>query len=146
MRYFLGADVGSTKTHMAVADENGRVTAFAHSGAGNHQSVGYDGLLRSLQAGLEKLLAFGSFTLDDLAGAGFGVAGYDWPSDFAPLTAVIDKLGLPCPYEMVNDAMPALLACARGGWAWPWFRAQAAIAGAEIRSTNEKALSPASAF
>ncbi len=116
MRYFLGADVGSTKTHMAVADENGRVTAFAHSGAGNHQSVGYDGLLRSLQAGLEKLLAFGSFTLDDLAGAGFGVAGYDWPSDFAPLTAVIDKLGLPCPYEMVNDAMPALLACARGGW------------------------------
>ncbi len=116
MRYFLGADVGSTKTHMAVAGEDGRVIAFAQSGAGNYQSAGYDGMLLALQDGLAQLLAAGSFALDDLAGAGFGVAGYDWPSDFAPLTAVIDQLDLPCPYEMVNDAMPALLACARGGW------------------------------
>jgi N-acetylglucosamine kinase-like BadF-type ATPase len=116
MRYFLGADVGSTKTHMAVADENGQVIAFAHSGAGNHQSVGYEGMLRSLQDGLQQLLSSGEFAGYDLAGAGFGVSGYDWPSDVAPLTSVIDQLGLPCPHEMVNDAMPALLACARGGW------------------------------
>ena len=116
MRYFLGADIGSTKTHMAIADENGRVVGFAHSGAGNYQSVGYDGMLRALEAGLQQVIANSELSLEDLAGAGFGVAGYDWPSDKEPLTAVIDQLGLPCPWTMVNDAMPALLACARGGW------------------------------
>ena len=116
MRYFLGADVGSTKTHMAIANENGRVVGFAHSGPGNYQSVGYDGMLAALQEGLQQVMAQSKLSLGDLAGAGFGVSGYDWPSDKPPLTAVIDKLGLPCPYGMVNDAVPALLACAKGGW------------------------------
>ena len=116
MRYFLGADIGSTKTHMAIADESGHVVGFAHSGAGNYQSVGYDGMLLALEAGLQQVLLNSKLSLNDLNGAGFGVAGYDWPSDIAPLTAVIDRLGLPCPWAMVNDAMPALLACARGGW------------------------------
>ena len=117
MRYFLGADIGSTKTHMAIADESGHVVGFAHSGAGNYQSVGYDGMLLALEAGLQQVLLNSKLSLNDLNGTGFGVAGYDWPSDIAPLTAVIDRLGLPCPWAMVNDAMPALLACARGGWA-----------------------------
>ena len=116
MRYFLGADVGSTKTHMAIAGENGRVVGFAHSAAGNYQSVGYEGMFAALQKGLRQALAQSDLSLDDLAGAGFGVAGYDWPSDKPPLTAVIDSLGLPCPYRMVNDAVPALLACAKDGW------------------------------
>ena len=74
MRYFLGADVGSTKTHMAVADENGRVIAFVHSGPGNHQSVGYDGMLRTLRNGLQFTLfggIYGFLFMLALYGVGF---------------------------------------------------------------------------
>ena len=34
-RYFLGVDVGGTKTHALIADENGRMTDFGRSGPGN---------------------------------------------------------------------------------------------------------------
>ncbi len=49
MRYFLGIDVGSSKTHAVIADETGRCTGFGRSDGGNHQVVGYSGLARALQ-------------------------------------------------------------------------------------------------
>lgn len=114
MRYFLGADVGSTKTHVAIADETGQIVGFGKSGAGNYQVVGYDGMFHALQQGLQQALAQAQVTA--VAGAGFGIAGYDWPSDIPAMTAVIDKLGLVGSFGMVNDAVPALFAAAEDGW------------------------------
>jgi N-acetylglucosamine kinase-like BadF-type ATPase len=51
----------------------------------------------------------------DLAGAGFGVAGCDFPSDREPHLQAISKLGLSCPVEVVNDGMNGLLAGATCG-------------------------------
>lgn len=116
MRYFLGADLGSTKTHIALADETGQVVGFGKAGPGNHQGVGYDGMLHALQQGLQLALAQAQIPLDPIAGAGFGIAGYDWPSDKAAMMGVIDRLGLSCPVGMVNDAVPALFAAAKDSW------------------------------
>ena len=116
MRYFLGADLGSTKTHIAIADEAGLIVGFGCSGPGNHQGVGYDGMLHALQDGLQQALAQGQIPIEAIVGAGFGIAGYDWPSDKPAITDVIDKLGLNCPIGMVNDAVPALFAAAEDGW------------------------------
>lgn len=116
MRYFLGADLGSTKTHMAVADENGRIVGFARSGPGNHQGVGYDGMLRALQEGLAGAFEQSSLTVSQIAGAGFGIAGYDWPSDEPSMVETIGQLELSCPIGMVNDAVPALFAGAEDSW------------------------------
>ena len=44
MRYFLGADLGATKTHTLIVDENGNMLGFGESGPGNHETVGYDGM------------------------------------------------------------------------------------------------------
>lgn len=44
-----------------------------------------------------------------VAGAGFGVAGYDFPSDREGHLQAIATLGLPCPAEVVNDGMNGLL-------------------------------------
>ncbi len=52
----------------------------------------------------------------DIAGAGFGVAGYDWPSERADTLAAIHTLGLACPVEAVNDTLIGLLAGASQGW------------------------------
>ncbi len=116
MRYFLGVDVGGTKTHLLIADEQGRVVGFGHSGPGNPQSVGYDGMYASLHHGLKQVLHSSRLTLADLSGAGFGIAGYDWPSVRPPMLEVLHKLGVTCPLEIVNDTIPGLVAGARDGW------------------------------
>ncbi len=40
MRYFLGVDVGATKTHALIADEAGAGVGFGAGGPGNHEVVG----------------------------------------------------------------------------------------------------------
>lgn len=51
-----------------------------------------------------------------IAGAGFGVAGYDWPSERQPTLEAIATLGLTCPADAVNDTIIGLLAGAEQGW------------------------------
>jgi N-acetylglucosamine kinase-like BadF-type ATPase len=110
MNYFLGIDVGSSKTHALIADENGRCIGFGKAWGGNHQVVGYDGLDDVLQQSFEQACQAANVTAGQIAGAGFGVAGYDFPSDRAAHLGAIAKLGLPCPVDVVNDGVNGLLA------------------------------------
>jgi N-acetylglucosamine kinase-like BadF-type ATPase len=116
MRYFLGVDGGGTKTHAVVADETGQAVGFAHGGPGNHESIGFDGMATVLQAVTTGALANAGITADQLAGAGFGLGGYDWPSDVEPTHRVIEGLGLNTPFAAANDAMIALIGGASEGW------------------------------
>jgi len=116
MRYYLGADLGATKTHTLIVDETGRALGFGESGPANHESVGYDGMFQSMHDGLEQALRTSGLKKGDISGAGFGVAGYDWPSEIEATTSVIDRLGLSAPYKFVNDAVPGLIAGSEEGW------------------------------
>jgi len=49
MKYFLGVDIGGTKSHGMISDETGRVVGFGRAMAGNWESVGYDGLQQALE-------------------------------------------------------------------------------------------------
>ena len=46
---------------------------------------------------------------DQIAGAGFGIAGYDFPSESGDHLQVIATLGLSCPLEIVNDGVNGLI-------------------------------------
>lgn len=116
MRYYLGADLGATKTHTLIVDETGRALGFGESGPGNHESVGYDGMFQAMQSGLEQALCLAGLKKEDITGAGFGVAGYDWTSEVEATVSVIDRLGLKAPYKFVNDAVPGLIAGSEAGW------------------------------
>jgi N-acetylglucosamine kinase-like BadF-type ATPase len=116
MNYFLGADLGATKTHTLIADEMGRALGFGESGPANHEDVGYDGMFESMRSGMEQALQASGLEKADITGAGFGVAGYDWPSETEAIAAVIDRLGLQAPYKFVNDSVPGLVAGAEEGW------------------------------
>lgn len=116
MRYYLGADLGATKTHTLIVDETGRALGFGESGPANHESVGYDGMFQSMHDGLEQALRSARLKKEQISGAGFGVAGYDWPSEIEATVAVIDRLGLNAPYKFVNDAVPGLIAGSDEGW------------------------------
>jgi N-acetylglucosamine kinase-like BadF-type ATPase len=54
-------------------------------------------------------------TKDQIVGAGFGVAGYDFPSDREAHLHAIATLGLTCPVEVVNDGWNGLFAAATQG-------------------------------
>jgi N-acetylglucosamine kinase-like BadF-type ATPase len=115
-QYYLGIDAGGSKTHALLADDHGYAVGFAEGGPGNHQGVGYDGARRALQEVTDKVLAMAGIERSQIAGAGFGLAGFDWNSQLPAHQEVVDTLGLCCPYEIVNDAVVGLLAGAPEGW------------------------------
>ena len=116
MPYFLGADLGATKTHTLIVDETGATLGFGESGPGNHEVVGYDGMFNAMHIGMEHALHAAGLTKADISGAGFGVAGFDWPSEYEITAKTIERLGLSSPYKFVNDAVPGLVAGAEEGW------------------------------
>ena len=116
MQYFLGTDVGGTKTHTAICDQNGQVVGVGKSGPGNPQNVGFDGLRATLQSGLKQALGRAGISAGQISAAGFGIAGYDWPSALPQMEQVIQTLGLGGPFQVVNDTIPGLVAGARDGW------------------------------
>jgi N-acetylglucosamine kinase-like BadF-type ATPase len=115
-RYFLGVDIGATKSHALIADETGKVLGVGQAGPGNHEVVGYEGLREALAEITSQALSSADLRRSDIAGAGFGVAGYDWPSERAETLAAIATLGLSCRLEAVNDTLIGLMAGASSGW------------------------------
>ena len=115
MKYFLGIDVGSSKTHALITDETGQCVGFGKSGGGNHQGVGYEKLTSVLEESFGRAREMSGVAKADIVAAGFGVAGYDFPSDRAGHLQAIAALGLSCPVEVVNDGMNGLLAGATRG-------------------------------
>jgi N-acetylglucosamine kinase-like BadF-type ATPase len=115
MKYFLGIDVGSSKTHALIVDETGQCVGFGKAWGGNQQGVGYDGLLNVLEESFESAKKMLGVENPQIMGAGFGVAGYDFPSDRDQHLHTISKLGLSCPIEVVNDGWNGLFAGATYG-------------------------------
>jgi N-acetylglucosamine kinase-like BadF-type ATPase len=73
-------------------------------------------MFQSMHSGMEQALRMAGLTKDEITGAGFGVAGYDWPSEIDATVSVIDRLGLKAPYKFVNDAVLGLVAGSEEGW------------------------------
>jgi len=116
MKYFLGVDVGGSKTYALITKADGRVVGFGEAGAGNHEGVGYDGLTKVLTESTQKALTAAGISMKDITAAGFGVAGYDWASERKDTLNAIAQMGLECPLEAVNDTVVGLLAGAKNGW------------------------------
>ena len=91
---YLGVDVGSSKTHALITDGAGKALGFGEGGAGNHEVVGYPGLIRAVKDTVGQALRAAGITVADLGGAGFGVSGYDWPSEKEPTLKAISVLGI----------------------------------------------------
>ena len=116
MRYFLGVDIGGSKSHALVADEEGQALGFGEGGPGNWEVVGWDGLTAMLRTITDQALAAAGLGKKQIAAAGYGIAGYDWPSEAEPTRQAIESVGLNGPYAFVNDTVVGLLAGASEGW------------------------------
>lgn len=108
--------MGGTKTHALLTDQNGQVSAFTYAGPGNWESVGYAGLTAVLQELTNRILKKTDIDLDQIAGVGMGIAGFDWPSQKQAHLDAIAPLGFNCPLSIVNDSILGIIAGTQQGW------------------------------
>lgn len=115
-RYLLGVDIGNTKTHAMVSDLEGQVLGFTEGGCGSYEVLGSDGYAQKLKIITTEALELASVPPQAVAGMGFGLAGYDWPSEKPIMEAGIKALGIDAPFAFDNDVMIGLIAGAESGW------------------------------
>ena len=72
---YLGVDIGGTKSHAMLADQVGRVVGFGEGGAGNYETVGWEGLRQTLHDIVEGALSSAGAAKEQIRGAGFGIGG-----------------------------------------------------------------------
>jgi N-acetylglucosamine kinase-like BadF-type ATPase len=116
MRYFLGVDVGNTKSHALICDEEGTAVGFGIGGSGNHESIGKEAFQNLLLDIVNQAITSSKISRKDIAAAGFGIAGFDWSEDTPMMREIIDSLGLNAPYRLMNDSGPGLFAGSNNGW------------------------------
>jgi N-acetylglucosamine kinase-like BadF-type ATPase len=114
--YFLGVDIGNTKSHALISDEQGNVLGFSKAGCGNHEIIGYELFADLIQLLVGDALTSAGISSQAVKAAGFGIAGYDWPSQYEALYKGIQLIDLGGPLAMVNDTVIGLVAGAPQGW------------------------------
>ena len=93
-QYILGMDIGGSKSHACIFTMNGELIGSAMGGQGNPDNVGIDGLVSVANDTIRIACQTGGITTDEIIGAGFGIAGYDWPSQTEGFEDAIEKLRL----------------------------------------------------
>jgi N-acetylglucosamine kinase-like BadF-type ATPase len=116
MPYFLGIDIGGTKSHALITDEFGKVIGFSAHGSGNWETIGFEVYAQVLKTIIDGALQNAGLSIEQITGAGFGIAGYDWPSQLPDHERIIRNMGLRAPFKVVNDSILGLLAGSSEGW------------------------------
>lgn len=116
MKYFLGVDIGATKTAALICDEQGQACGYGMGGSGNPENVGYEGMEKEIRQAVTQAVQEARIQMNELSGAGFGVGGFDWDSLEDDMRKAIEKAGLTCPVNLVNDAVLGLVAGTSEGW------------------------------
>ena len=114
--YLLGVDTGNSKTHALITDLSGCAVGFGTAGCGNYEVTGVDGFISTVNQAVSQAIAAAEIKKKEIAGMGFGIAGYDWPSEKGIMMQCIDSLGISAPYDYVNDVAIGLIAGSTRGW------------------------------
>ncbi|MBX7259033.1 MAG: hypothetical protein K1Y02_21905 [Candidatus Hydrogenedentes bacterium] len=117
MKYFLGIDVGATKTHCLIGDENGKVLGFGKAGCGSYEMAGVDPARVENEKAIGAALKDAGLSLSDISAIGMGIAGADLPEDYVMLERELyTPLFGDIPRDFQNDSMGGL----RGGTRSPF--------------------------
>lgn len=116
MRYVLGVDAGSSKTHALLLDEMGCVLGFGHAGTGNHQVNGLTAAASEIERASKEALAQSVLLPPAIELGCFCLAGADFPEDYVLLQEVLDALHLTQKVLIKKDTLAGL----RSGLTQPW--------------------------
>ena len=108
MFFYLGIDLGNTKTQYVLADETGRIIGSLIGSGTNHQEIGRNKVFNRLNAGIDALLLKTDNIKEDISFAYLGVCGADTPDEFVMLRKLFEKLLGSIPFDFNNDGIIAL--------------------------------------
>lgn len=110
MKYVLGLDQGSSKTHAMVADKSGNVLGLAKSRGVCHSSVSLEAAMDAVEEAADRALYQSGLTGSDITCVAAGLTGTDWDYEVKLLQdAVGRRLGIPR-VRVVNDCIIAMRA------------------------------------
>jgi len=69
MTYYLGIDIGGTKTAALIANEHGQAVGYGMGGSGNYEGVGWDGFKTAVQSAVHQALKNSGLTIADIRAA-----------------------------------------------------------------------------
>ncbi len=105
--YYLGADIGGTKTALIIADKNGTVLTVQKGIGSNYQGCGKEKSYEVINELAEKAIKDIAIQKNGLDYAFFGVAGADLDYDYAMIDSILNRLQIQ-PYSFDNDGLIAL--------------------------------------
>lgn len=125
MKYVLGLDQGSTKTHAVVAREDGALLALGSAPGGCYTMTGMEQAMRVLSQAAGQAMETGGVGWPDILCAAGGIAGIDYPYEVPLLTSAIAE-HMPVPEVLVHNdcigalwggtfTLPAVVCCAGTG-------------------------------
>jgi len=106
--FVLGADGGNTKTVVLLARMDGAIIGWGRAGSSDvHDTAGADAAIQELTTAVRAACAMAGCQGSEVESAVFGLAGADWPEDFALLDAAMrGELG--GDVTIFNDAVNAI--------------------------------------
>jgi len=103
--YILGVDGGTTKTIALVADMEGRILGAARGGNSNWTGDDVTAPMAVVAETCRAALAQAGVRPDEVAVGVFGLAGADWPEDYARRQAALEAAQLARRIVVRNDAI-----------------------------------------
>ncbi len=108
MKYFLGVDIGNTKTLFALANEMGEVVHIHYCDGANYYEHGTAATIAILQGALNEIVRSAGISLQDIGFLYYGAAGADTPQDFEVLRKMFHDVTPSIPFDFENDGWIAL--------------------------------------
>ncbi len=105
--YYLGVDVGGTKTAVAISDERGQILSYKIGNGANYQSCGSEESFFRLSSTIIGACHQIGITKEDIDYSFLGIAGVDHEHDIVVIRRILEKLELRH-YAFENDGLIAL--------------------------------------
>jgi len=105
MDYVIGADIGATKSHLALFDTNGALIDFGHWGPLNHEVLpgSFGQFHEELEQFVFQVLNKNNLKAGQITSAVFGIAGVDTKKQHGIVSEIIKKIGF-INFTLANDA------------------------------------------
>lgn len=105
--YFLGVDIGGTKTAAVITDETGEVLSLKKGAGSNYQGCGIEESYKRANHTIEEVCKEAGITKKDIHNAYLGIAGVDLDYDIKIIKGILKRIGIK-KYAFENDGLIAL--------------------------------------
>lgn len=110
MKYVMGIDQGSSKTHVIIGDDCGNVLGFGRSYGACHSNTGIEYAMAAVEEAMNTALKQAGLTMGQIDTLAAGMTGVDWEYESSLLQDKLEELTRIRNVIVVNDCIIAMRA------------------------------------